>query len=128
MVECPELDAEDLIKSKKFEDDLDASSRCSGMNNEEEDVTPKGVNVEMLEEDADVEYDDLDGIETEDMFEHDYEDRMSISLASCNIVDIDSEDEDDIEESRKSKRVLKEKERLKIPRWLKATKDIEEGA
>ena len=34
--------------------------QISGMNNEEEDVTPKGVNVEMLEEDEDVEHDDLD--------------------------------------------------------------------
>ena len=51
--------------------------------------------------------------------EHVDEDRMSIS----NIVDIDGEDEDEIEESRTSKRVMKEKQRLKIPGWLKAKRD-----
>ena len=52
----------------------------SGRNDEEQDVTPEGVNVEMQEEDA-VQY---------------CEDRMGISLESDNIVDINSEDQDAI--------------------------------
>ena len=58
------------------------------MNDEEEEVTPEGVNVEMPEMDDDVENDDWDGTGAEDMFEQEDEDRMSISLDSGNIVDI----------------------------------------
>ena len=36
------------------------------------------------------------------------------------VVDIDIEDDDEMEKSRTSKIAMKENERLKIPRWLKA--------
>ena len=44
--------------------------QMSGTNDEEEDVTPEGVNLEMLKEDVEVEYDDWDGIGALDMLVH----------------------------------------------------------